>query len=81
MENTFSVKDDQTRYLSATILMQQKYDKVTKSLKPEITVGLFLVMLGTSSIPPRYEVYGKITDNVVPSWERAPTQHDQNYGL
>jgi len=37
---------------------------------------VFLVMLGTSSFPARQEIYEKTTENLVPSWERARTQHD-----
>ncbi len=41
--------------------------------KPE---AVFLVMLGTSSLPTRHEVYGRTTESLVLSWERARTQHD-----
>jgi hypothetical protein len=37
---------------------------------------VFLVMLGKSSLLARHEVYGKTTENLAPSWERARTQHD-----
>jgi len=43
--------------------------------------AVFLVMLGTSSFPPRQEVYGKTTEKLVPSWEQARIRHDKKYGL
>jgi len=39
------------------------------------------VILGTSSFLARHEVFGKTTENLVPSWERARTQPDYKYGL
>ena len=39
------------------------------------------MLLGTSSFPARYEVYGKTTEKFVPSWERARTQNDYKYDL
>jgi len=49
---------------------------------PSITsVVLFLVIPGTSSFLAWHEVHGKISENLAPSWERAPTQHDKKYGL
>ena len=33
--------------------------------------AVFLVRLGTSSFPARYELYGKTTVNLVPSWKWA----------
>jgi len=47
----------------------------TKSADANAEV-VFLVMLGTSSFLARHEVYCKTTENLMPSWERARTQHD-----
>ncbi len=38
--------------------------------EPEVVI---LVMLGTSSLLARNEVYGKTTENLVPTWELART--------
>jgi hypothetical protein len=38
-------------------------------------------MLGTNLFPARNEVYGKTSENLVSSWERARAQHDKKYGL
>ncbi len=43
--------------------------------------AVFLVILGMSSFPARHKVYGKTIENLMPSWERARTQHDYKYGL
>jgi hypothetical protein len=37
--------------------------------------AVFLVLLSASSFPARHEVHRKTTENLVPIWERAHTQH------